>query len=63
MGINIFSHSLCLLLLLLLLFCLFFVFFETGFLCVALAVLKLTLYTRLASNSEICLPLPPECWD
>jgi hypothetical protein len=38
-------------------------FFETGFLCVALAVLELTLWTRLASNSEICLPLPPECWD
>ena len=28
-----------------------------------LAVLELTLYTRLASNSEICLPLPPKCWD
>jgi hypothetical protein len=28
-------------------------FFETGFLCVALTVLELTLYTRLASNSEI----------
>jgi hypothetical protein len=37
----------------------FFWFFETGFLCVALAVLELTLWTRLASNSEIaylCLP-------
>ena len=33
--------------------------FETGFLCVALAVLELTLYTRLALNSEICLALPP----
>jgi hypothetical protein len=31
-------------------------FFETGFLYIALAV-------RLASNSEICLPMPPECWD
>jgi hypothetical protein len=41
---------------------LFFYFFETAFLFVALAVLELTLYTRLASNSEICLPLPPECW-
>jgi hypothetical protein len=44
-------------------FCLFvcFVcFFETGFLCVALAVLELIL--RLASNSEICLSLPPKCW-
>ena len=45
------------------LFCSFFGFFETGFLCVALSVLKLTLQTRLASNSEICPPLPPECWD
>ena len=37
----------------------FFVFFETGFLCVALAVLELTRQTRLASNSEIpCLCLP-----
>jgi hypothetical protein len=36
---------------------------ETGFLCVALAVLELTLQTRLASNSEICLSLPPKCWD
>jgi hypothetical protein len=38
-----------------------FFFFETGFLCIALAVLELTLYTRLAS--EIHLPLPPKCWD
>jgi hypothetical protein len=30
--------------------------FETAFLCIALAVLELTLYTRLASNSEIRLP-------
>jgi hypothetical protein len=34
---------------------------ETGFLCVSLAVLELTLDTRLVSNSEICLPLPPQC--
>jgi hypothetical protein len=40
-----------------------FLFFETGFLCIALAVLELTLYARLASNSEIHLPLPPECRD
>ena len=33
-------------------------FFKTGFFCVALAVLKLDLQTRLALNSEICLPLP-----
>ena len=42
------------------LFCFVFVlFFESGFLCVALAVLELTLKTRLASNSDIhllCLP-------
>jgi hypothetical protein len=39
------------------------VFFKTGFLCVALADLELTLYTSLASNSEIHLYLLPECWD
>ena len=33
--------------------CFGFVFFETGFLCVALAVLELTLKTRLASNSDL----------
>jgi hypothetical protein len=32
---------------------------ETVFHCVALAVLKLALYTRLARISEIHLPLPP----
>jgi hypothetical protein len=42
---------------------LFVCLFETGFLCVALAVLGLTLWTRLALNSEIHLPLPPKCWD
>lgn len=31
---------------------------ETGFLCVSLDVLELALYIRLASKSEICLPLP-----
>jgi hypothetical protein len=46
------------------LFCfVLFCFFETGFLCVTLAVLELTLQTRLASNSEILLPLPSKCWD
>ena len=40
-----------------------FLFFETGFLSVALAVLELTLQTRLAWNSEIHLPLPAKCWD
>ena len=39
-------------------FFVFFWFFKTGFPCVALAVLKLTLEIRLASNSEIHLPLP-----
>ena len=34
--------------------------FETGFLCVALTVLELTLETRLATISEIHLPLPLE---
>ena len=38
-------------------------FLQTGFLCIALAVLELTLKTRLALNSDICLPLPPKCWD
>jgi hypothetical protein len=41
------------------LFVCFVLFYETGFLCVALAVLELTLKTRLVSNSEIRLPLPP----
>ena len=35
--------------------------FETRVLCAAMPVLELTLYTRLASKSEIHLPLPPEC--
>ena len=35
--------------------------FETGFLCIALAILELTLKTKLASNSEIHLPMPPKC--
>ena len=35
---------------------LFVLFFETEFLCVALAVLKLILQTRLALNSETHLP-------
>lgn len=28
--------------------------FETGFLCVGLAILELPLYTRLASSSDLC---------
>ena len=35
----------------------------TGILYIALAILELTLKTRLASNSEIHLPLPPKFWD
>lgn len=31
--------------------------------CVVLAVLELTPYTKLASNSEIHVLLPPKCWD
>lgn len=39
--------------------CLFVVLLlETGFLCVPLTVLELALQTTLASNSQICLPLP-----
>ena len=37
--------------------------FETEFLSVALTVLELTLWTRLASDLETYLPLPLECWD
>jgi hypothetical protein len=37
--------------------------FEAGFFCVALVVLEFTLQTRLASNTEIHLPLPPQCWN
>jgi hypothetical protein len=33
--------------------------FETQFLCIVLSVLELTLSPRQASDSEICLPLPP----
>jgi hypothetical protein len=58
---NCFFLFVCLFLLLLFWFC--FCFFETGFLCIVPAVLELTLETRLASNSEIRLPLPPKCWD
>lgn len=36
------------------------ILFEAGFLCVALAILNFTLWSRLASNSEIRLPLPPD---
>ena len=39
------------------------VFWKQRFVCVVLAVLELALETRLASNSEIYLPLPLEYWD
>ena len=38
-------------------------FFETGILYVVLDVLELTLQTRVASNTENRLSLPPTCWD
>ena len=50
---------------LLVLFC-FALLFNTGFLCVALAVLELrtgTVDQVGLELTEICLPLPPECWD
>lgn len=37
-------------------------FFETGSHFVVLAVLEVTLWSKLALNSELCLPLPPEVW-
>jgi hypothetical protein len=40
----------------------FFIFLETWFLCITLVVLELALYTSLAPNSDICLPLPPSAW-
>jgi hypothetical protein len=40
-----------------------FCFLEKAFLCVTLAILELSLETRLAVNLKICLPLPPKCWD
>ena len=41
-----------------------FSFFETGFLCVALAVLELALVDQAGLElTEICLPLPSKGWD
>ena len=37
--------------------------YTQGFSVQALAVLESSLLTRLASNSEIHLPLPSECWE
>lgn len=37
-------------------------FFEIRFHYVALAGLKLDMLTMLAKDSELCLPLPPQCW-
>ena len=43
----------------------FFWIFEAGFLCVtALAVFELALVDQAGLElTEICLPLPPECWN
>ena len=41
--------------------CLDFFFLKQGY--TAWAILELTVLTRLALNSEINLPLPPEHWD
>ena len=38
----------------------FVVVFVTKFVCVALTVLELALQTKLAFNSQICLPLSPQ---
>jgi hypothetical protein len=59
------SNILCLVCFVFVFLFLFFCF-ETGFLCVALAVLALAvlelgLKTKLALNSEICLPVVPKC--
>lgn len=37
-------------------------FFKTEFPCIALDVLEITLWTRLASNEKIHLPLSLKCW-
>jgi hypothetical protein len=34
--------------------------FKSFLQCLSLAVLELALWTRLALNSEVCLPQPPE---
>ncbi|GAB1290336.1 Transferrin receptor protein 2 [Apodemus speciosus] len=36
---------------------------SNGFICVALAVLELGVDQASLELTEICLPLPPECWD
>jgi len=43
-------------------FFIFYFFFEIRTLCVSLTVTVMTIQIRLASSSEICLPLPTECW-
>ena len=47
------------------LFIYLFWFFKTGFLCViVLGALELALIDQAGLKlREICLPLPPECWD
>lgn len=38
---------------------------ETGLLCVALVVIELTLSVHQTGSklTEVCLPVPPKCWD
>ena len=65
LQLHINAESLLLLWFVCLFVCLF-VCYKTEFLCVTnnLAVLELALNTRLAHKpTEICLPLPPGCWD
>jgi hypothetical protein len=45
------------------LFTYLFMFCLRQFSYAALAIMELSLYIRLALNSEIHLPLPPKCWD
>lgn len=34
-----------------------------GCACVCVSDLELVTRSRLASNSQLCLPLPTQCWD
>lgn len=40
-----------------------FLFSETMPVCTVMAILELAVLTRWASNSQICVPLPPKCSD
>ena len=44
-------------------FCFFVLVFQARVHCVVFAVLEFAVQIRLAPNSEILLPLPPQCWD